>query len=436
MPWPPLPAAELQATQFSPTTSLRGDVRGWLGGVGYGGNQIDRAANSYAGQPLRDAVVFNYDLRLAFTASFDGEDLLRLRLRSGNGGFSGFRDTLAPTLRMSGLTPGCSTASPASCRNDVLVLDRAFYQRPFGSHLRLTLGSQVSQRDMIAIWPAVFDDNEILLSLFSRGGAPGAYSDLSGAGLGLYWTERLDAEAGVGWVLSAVTVAGNAGSGDPAAGGLFSSGGRGATTLQLGYQGAGWAAAAVYTLNQAGAFDRAGSTPLAAQTWPRPEPGLAGHVHSFGLTGFWMPLTTGWFPAVTLGWGFNRAVFTGAADGGGGLRPPQQAESQSWMVGLNWYDVLLEGSELGFGLGSPVFLTRYRNPDGQEGAADGSLQMELWYRLQPSDWLTVTPGLFWLPRPRGQLSAAGSSWDGTPLPLGRGASFSALGAVLKLRLRF
>jgi hypothetical protein len=62
--------------------------------------------------------------------------------------------------------------------------------------------------------------------------------------------------------------------------------------------------------------------------------------------------------------------------------------------------------------------------------------MELWYRLQPTDWLTITPGVFWLPRPRGQLTAAGTAWDSTPLPLGQGASFSAFGAVLKLRFRF
>lgn len=428
--------AELQATSFSPTTSLRGDVRWWLGGVGYGGNQINRAANSYGGQPLRDAAVFNYDVRFSFTTSFDGQDLLRLRLRSGNGGFSAFRADLAPTLRLSGLSPGCSASRPESCRNDLLQLDKLFYQRPLGPNWHVTLGSRVNQKDMIAIWPAAFDDNEILLSLFSKGGAPGAYSDVKGAGLGLYWTQRADAEAGVGWVVSAVTVAGEPASGAPARGGLFSAGGRGASSLQLGYQSGSWAAAAIYTRNQAGALDRAGLTPLAAETWPSSQPGLGGHVDAFALTGFWLPLTSGWLPALTLGWGFNRAVYNGAGGGDTGQRPPQLAESQSWMVGLNWYDVLVSGSELAFAIGSPVFLSRYRNPEGQQGAADGSLQMELWCRLQPTDWLTITPGLFWLPRPRGQLSAAGTAWDSTPLPLGREASFSAFGAVLKLRFRF
>ena len=422
----------LEATQFTTTSTLKGDVRWWLGGVDYGGNQIDRAANSYGGRPLRNAFVFNYDVRLAFNTSFEGDDLLRVRLRSGNGGFSPFRDVLAPTLRMDGLSPGCSPNVP--CRNNLLLLDKLFYQRPLGPHLRMTVGSRVNQRDMIAIWPAVFDDNENLLALFGKGGAPGAYSDVKGAGAGIYWIQRATADAGVGWVLSAVTVSGEPGRGQPSRGGLFSAGSSGASTLQVGYQAGNWAAAAAYTVNQAGALDRPGMTPLAAESWPRSRSGLGGHVHSFGLNGFWQPPTNGWMPSITLGWGYNANVFSG--DGTAGIRAPQVAESQSWMVGLNWYDVLLSGSELAFAIGTPVSVSRYRNPDGQEGAADQAIQMELWCRLQATDWLTVTPGVFWLPRPRGQLTAAGSTWDSNPLPLGRGASFSALGAVLKLRIRF
>ena len=424
---------ELEATRFTTTSTLRGDVRWWLGAVRYDGNQVDRSSNTYDGRPLRDAFVFNYDVRLAFTTSFDGDDLLRVRLRSGNGGFSPFRDSIAPTLRMDGLSPGCSpTSNP--CRNNLLLLDKLFYQRPLGPNLRVTVGSRVNQKDMIAIWPSVFDDNENLLALFSKGGAPGAYSDVKGAGVGMYWIQRASSDAGVGWVVSAVTVAGEPDAGDPADGGLFTAGSAGASTLQVGYQSGSWAAAAVYTWNQAGARDRASMTPLASETWPRPEPGLGGHVHSFGFTGFWQPLSNGWVPSLTAGWGYNINVFSG--DGTSQRPAPQAAESQSWMLGLNWFDVLDQGDELAFAIGSPVSVTRYRNPAGQEGAADQAIQMELWYRMQATDRLTITPGVFWLPRPRGQLSAAGSRWDDTPLPLGRGATFSALGAVVKLRFRF
>ena len=431
--------AALEALQFSTTTSLRGDVRSWLGGVAYGGNQINPGANTYNGRPLRNAVAFNSDVRFTITTSFDGEDLLRVRLRGGNGGFSPFRDSIAPTLRLSGVAPACGSEPP--CRNDWLLLDKLFYQRAIGSNLRVTVGSRLNQKDMIAIWPSAFDDNDNLLSLFSRGGAPGAYSDVKGAGAGFYWIQRASSDGGVGWVLSAVSVAGDAQLGDPSAGGWFSRGSAGANTLQIGHQGGNWAAAATYTHNQADAFDRAGMTPLTTQTWPGRGRGLGGHVNSLGLTAFWQPQTSPWLPAITMGWGFNSNVYTDAIDadavaGGLAQRPPLLARSQSWMVGLNWYDVMLSGSELAFAIGSPVFLTAYRNPDGQAGSADAAVQLELWYRFQATDQLTLTPGLFWLPRPRGQLTAAGSDWDSNPLPLGRDATLSALGAVLKVRFRF
>ncbi|MEB3168816.1 MAG: carbohydrate porin [Synechococcaceae cyanobacterium] len=396
------------ARPFAPLSSLRGDVRWWIGSVAYGGNQIEAGANRYAGRPLRDALAFNQDVRFTVSTSFDGADLLRLRLRSGNGGFSPFRDTTAPTLRVSGLSPG--TCEPGRfCRNDLIVLDKLYYQRPIGERWRVSAGSRVNQKDMLGLWPSLFDDNELMLSLFGKAGAPGAYSDLKGAGVGLIWKPPGRADRDPGPVLSAVYVASAAAEGDPAGGGLASAGGRAAGTLQAGWLGTGWAVAAAYTRNQAGALD------------------------SGGLAGFWQPADSGWIPAVNLGWGWNRNRY--ASSGANRAAPLLAAQSRSWMVGLNWFDGLSADSELGVAIGEPVYVTLFRNPAGERGAADGSLLMEAWYRFQASDWLTISPGVFWLPRPRGQLTAAGTSFDTTPLPLGRGARLSALGALLKLRFR-
>jgi hypothetical protein len=389
-------AAALRASGFSPTSSLRGDGRWWIGGVSYGGNQIEAGRNSYAGRPLRDGFVFNYDVRLTLASSFDGADLLRLRLRAGDGGFSAFRDTIAPTLRVSGLSPGTCEAG-RFCRNNLLGLDKLYYQRPLGASWQISVGSRINQKDMIGIWPSLFDDNELMLSLFGKAGAPGAYSDLKGAGVGLIWKRASGPDRDPGPVLSAVYVASAAAEGDPPLGRIASAGGLAARTLQ-------------------------------------PRPGLGGAVDSWAVSGFWQPASGGWIPAVNVGWGLNRNRYD--RSGPNRAAPLLAAESQSWMVGLNWFDVLTADSELGFAIGAPVFVTAYRNAAGERGAADGSPLMELWYRYQASDWLTISPGLFWLPRPRGQLSAAGSRFDSTPLPLGRDASFSALGALLKLRFRF
>jgi hypothetical protein len=426
-------AAALSATSFSPTSSLRGDVRWWIGSVRYGGNQIEAGRNRYAGRPLRDGFAFNTDVRLTLASSFDGADLLRLRLRAGNGGFSAFRDTIAPSLRVSGLSPGTCEVG-RFCRNNLLGLDKLYYQRPLGASWQISVGSRIDQKDMIGIWPSLFDDNELMLSLFGKAGAPGAYSDLRGAGVGLIWKRASGQDRDPGPVLSAVYVASAAAEGNPALGGIASAGGLAAGTLQAGWIGSGWAVAGAYTRNQAGALDASGMTPLARQSWPQPLPGLGGAVDSWAVSGFWQPATAGWIPSLNVGWGLNRNRYD--RTGPNRAAPLLAAESQSWMVGLNWFDVLTADSELGFAIGAPVFVTAYRNPAGERGAADSSLLMELWYRYQASDWLTISPGLFWLPRPRGQLSAAGSSFDSTPLPLSRGERFSALGALLKLRFRF
>lgn len=417
----------------APISTLRGDVRWWIGSVGYGGNQIEAGRNRYAGRPLRDAFVFNHDVRFNVGTSFDGADLLRLRLRLGNGGFSPFRDTVAPSLRVSGLIPG-GCEEGRFCRNNLLHVDKLYYQRPIGASWQISVGSRVNQKDMIGIWPSLFNDNELMLSLFGRAGAPGAYSDLRGAGAGLIWKRAAGPNQDPGPVLSAVYVASAAREGDPSRGGLASGGGLAAGTLQAGWLGSGWAVAAAYTRNQAGALDSGGMTPLARQSWPQPRPGLGGAVDSWGVSAFWQPAASGWIPALNLGWGLNRNRYD--RSGPNRAAPLLAAESQSWMVGLNWYDVLAADSELGFAIGAPVFVTAYRNAAGEQGAADGSLLMEAWYRYQATDWLTISPGLFWLPRPRGQLTAAGSSFDSTPLPLSRGERFSALGALLKLHFRF
>ncbi len=66
---------QLQATQFSTTTKLKGEVNFVLGSVA--------GARTANGTNVGNAA-FNYDARLSFDTSFTGKDLLKTRLRSGN----------------------------------------------------------------------------------------------------------------------------------------------------------------------------------------------------------------------------------------------------------------------------------------------------------------------------------------------------------------
>ena len=64
----------------------------------------------------------------------------------------------------------------------------------------------------------------------------------------------------------------------------------------------------------------------------------------------------------------------------------------SWMVGLTWNDVFLEGNALGYAVGQPQFV--YDVEDGF--VADGGYAMELWYSFQVTDNIQVTPAIYWL----------------------------------------
>jgi hypothetical protein len=72
---------ELEATQFAPTTKLKG-----LASLVVGSNRFEGSDRPEVIK-TRDqfgATTFNYDLKIYLDTSFTGEDLLRIRLRSGN----------------------------------------------------------------------------------------------------------------------------------------------------------------------------------------------------------------------------------------------------------------------------------------------------------------------------------------------------------------
>lgn len=432
---------QLEATQFSPTTRLRGLSRWYLGGLSYSGNQIG-PGNTYrpGGEaeplPLQDAVTLSYDLQLNLDTSFSGRDLLRTRLRAGNGAFTGLRGNLVtPMVRLDGLSPFCSLPNQLqdNCRNNILLLDKLFYRTPLGSGFTLTVGPRLNQKDMLGLWPALYGSSERILSAFDYAGAVGAYSDVRGAGLGIHW--RQPGRKRQYWIISAVYAAGRGSEGNPGAGGLGSAASQGAITLQLGYAGRNWTVAGVYTYNQAGARQDEIITPLAGQTWPALRQGLNGSVNAFGLSGYWdLSTRADWLPAISWGWGFNRNVYR--ITGLNAASPLLEAQSQSWMLALEWADVFDAGNSLGLAVGQPKFLTGFVNNSGQSGAYDSSWLLEIWYKVQLSDALALTPALFWLPRPRGQLTQAGTSWNDAVLPTSEGASLGVLGVLLKATFRF
>jgi len=343
-------AGELEASQFSTTTKLSGLATFVVGGV--------------SNNPAGEQVTFNYDLQLNLDTSFTGKDLLRTVLRSG---------TFDTTRNAFGV--GLSTLEIAFQEEggpDVLGIDKLFYQVPIGNQFTATLGGRVGQEDMLALWPSAYPSDTIL-NVLTLNGAPLAYNKNLGPGFGLWWQDN-------GWSVSANYVAANAADSTQ---GLFNSTSAGTSTVQVGYGQENWGLAAIYSYIDGG-VGVPGATPFITAAIEA----NGAITNAFGISGFWQPAESGWIPSISAGYGFN-------GSSGSDLRT-----SQSWMVGLQWSDVLAEGNSFGMGVGQPAFATATRN--GADTESD-VWAWEWWYRWQVTDAISVTPALFYLNNPGGNL---------------------------------
>lgn len=356
----------LEANQFSTTTKLRGEATWVLGGLSYGGKNKDNYA-------LDEAVTFNYDVKLNLDTSFTGKDLLRTQLRAGNFANSGFGATPTPLTQ---LTAGFQE-NAGGAGTDTVEINRMFYKFPVGEKFTAVLGPKVRQDDALPVWPSVYTADKIL-NIFQYAGAPGTYNQTLGAGAGLWYSNG-------GWTLGGSYIAADGDQGDSAEGGLFNGNSAASGTIQLAYTGKNWNLTGAYSYSN---YDVAvAGTSFQVANLPNALTG--GQSNSFSLAGYWQPVKSGWVPSVSAGWGYNAI---GYSSGG-------NAASQSWYTGLVWNDAFRQGNALGFAVGQPTFITSLNDKD----ANDGQYALEAYYKVQVTDNISVTPAVFYLSAPRGEL---------------------------------
>jgi len=393
---------ELEATQFSTTTKLKGQVTFVMGASTAGGSES--LANDFYNQEL-GAFTFNYDYRLELLTSFTGKDLLKTRLRAGNFGNSVFG---------TGLTAMEVAFEEPSGANSVGI-DRLFYQFPVGEDFTVTAGGRVRQDDMLAVWPSAYPADTIL-DFFTYAGAPGAYNLTLGSGAGVWWQKD-------GFSISAnyVSANGNLSSSEKGVGGGIATDAAASNgTVQLAYAKDSWGLAAAYNYasgdNGAGVYG-GNATPFSVLV------SGAGVSNSVGLSAWWTPETAGWIPSISTGWGLNSVD-------GLDTTPIKSATSQSWYVGLQWADVFLKGNAAGMAVGQPTFVTSIDLRDSKESdfVADGNYAFEWWYMFQVTDNISVTPALFYLSRPLGEGTRLLNS-DGD-------ATFNNFGGLVKTTFKF
>jgi len=412
--------AELEATQFSTTTKLKGIATFVLGANSFGGSNegITNAARA-----LEGATSFAYDVRLIFDTSFTGKDLLRTTLRAGNFGDSAWGG--AGTVGGNGANLGLNALEVAFQENcgtgvdcgDVVAINRLFYQFPVGDKVTVTFGGRVRQDDMLAMWPSVYPADTVL-DVFTYAGAPGTYSLNLGAGAGVWYEDN-----GFSFSINYVAANGDVGSpvsrydadGNQLGGGIGTDASNETFTAQIGYAGSNWGAAVAY--NYGNGVGPASGTPAAVL-----EGTYSGSNNSVAVSAYWQPSQSGWMPSISAGWGI-----TGYSSGDDAFNF-DGATANSWYVGLQWDDAFIKGNALGMAVGQPTFITSTGRDN--VSAQDGNWAWEWWYKFQVTDNISVTPALYYLSNPLGQLGFDLNGRTNTSAPL------TNFGGIIKTTFKF
>ena len=371
------------------------------------------------------ATSFNYDLRLFLDTSFTGKDLLRTMLRAGNFGQSAFGGG-----KYVGLT-GLETAFEEPSGANSVAVNRLWYQFPIGSNFTATVGGLVRQDDMLAVWPSAYPADTVL-DFFTYAGAPATYNLGLGQGAGLWWeSDDLSISANYLSTNGALSTASGTFNDCENAGGIATDCAGSNGTVQIAYAPENWGIAAAYnyTSKNAGTLYGGNGTPLATSFTSN------GNNSSVGLSAWWSPEEAGWFPSISAGWGYNSLT------NGDDSFVYRSAATQSWYVGLQWADAFLKGNTLGMAVGQPTFVTdvKYRNDfdDRSDFVADGNYAWEWWYQFQVTDNISVTPAIYYLSRPYGDLTnGKGRAFGGDRDNKGGSNTFNNFGGLVKTTFKF
>jgi hypothetical protein len=350
---------ELEATQFSTTTKLKGEAIFALGGVP--GYETKAGVNS-------GNTAFNYDLRLNFDTSFSGADLLRTRLRSSN--FS--TDPFGSSSSLFKLDKADNTTGDSG--NEV-VIDRLYYQFPvLDGSTTLTAGALVRNTEMSWI-PSAYKSE--ILDFFAVAGAPGVYNKATGAGFGVQYGKK-GIVAGLNYVAQ---------NGQDSETGVFDENGAINTLAQIGYRGDNYGVAFGYRYGTEGTRVRTYNGLNGASGALAPGQTSNG----YAINAYWQPEQSGIIPSVSGGFGWNTVSGT----------PSAATDSQSWFAGLQWSDVFVDGNSAGVAVGQA--------PTGQD--LERATMLEIFYKYQVSDNISVTPALFYASDNQ-RLADNASKWGG------------------------
>ena len=361
---------ELEATQFSTTTKLKGQADFFFGGVSYDDRSECIEEGGSCGD---DGTSFSYRYTLNLNTSFTGKDRLYTRLRAGN---------------MNNVwTNKNSYLSDAKSGSNTLKVDKLWYSFPVGD-FKFTVGALVENYYMVET-PTRYKP---ILKAFKLGGYGAVMGASTGQGFGVQWRQNVaPGEAAFNIAANYVADGGEGASSDSELG-MFGEATDGYFLSQVGYGNRKWYLSALYAHKQ-GAD---GSKPAMGYSTPAAS-SYDEALNAFGFRGYWTPEESGFIPTISAG--FDYGVSDADADG-------KTEETIGWMVGLNWSDAFIDGNKLGIGFGT--YSSYATEVKGDSDPDDGNFAIEGYYDFQVTDNITVTPAVFWIQDADGDASVDGS----------------------------
>ena len=325
---------EFEAGSFSTTTSISGSTTFVIGGLSHDGTNHEK-----------EATTFSYKSEFDIDTSFNGDDLLKTTIMSGN---------------MSGEFGCTGLAALEVCGNtsNALEVDKLYYQFPYGDDFSVTVGAKIRQDDMLAVWPSAYPGDSVL-DVLTYAGANAAYSLAEGAGAGISYSKN-------NFSASLLFVSDESTDSNVTTGGVLSTGGSDDITGQIAWSNSNWTIAGAYTVSDGGVEDGTAS---------------AEKFEAYGISAVYQTDT-------------ETSLIPSSISAGMGWKSPDKEDSsndiqdeETWSVGLLWDDMFKEGNTLGFAVGTAE---GHRDESGY----DDPMAYELYYSMSVSDNITITPAIF------------------------------------------
>jgi hypothetical protein len=355
---------EVEATQFSTTTKLRGQTDFFLGGVTYDDRADCNAAST--GACTDDGLNMTYRFNLDLNTSFTGKDLLYTRLRTGNQGTSSDKGVFQQSD---------STLNDGKYGDGSLKVDKLWYTFPVGNEFQVTLGALIENYYMVET-PTRYKP---VLKAFKLGGYGALMGASSGQGAGIQWRQDVAPGEAAFNVAANYVADGSEGADSGSTKGLFGSASDGYFLSQVGYGNRKWYVAGLYAHKQG----EDGSDPAMGYSTSEAKDQDAA-LNVFGLRSYWSPEESGIIPTISAGvdFGSSDADATGKVE-----------DTFGWMVGMSWDDAFVDGNKLGAAIGS--YSSYATSLKGDDSPDDSNFAAEIWYQYQVSDNISVKPALFW-----------------------------------------